>query len=69
MKTIMSFFMVMILALSLVTVGKAVGFPNDSNTYSLVHWAAPAYTDFIDSCDIPYVAGQNDLRTPDVIGY
>ncbi len=69
MKTIMSFFMVMILAVSLVSVGKAVGFPNDSNNYSLVRPAVPAYTDFTDSRNIPYVAGPNDLRTPNAIGY
>ena len=67
MKTIISFFMIMIMALALATIGEAATGSRSSNDLNLS--AAPAYTDFTDSRDIPYKAGQNDPRTPDVMGW
>ena len=65
MKTIVSFFMMMIMALAVVSTGQAAGRSNRD----VVIATAPAYTDFVDSREIPYKAGPNDLHTPDVMGW
>jgi len=57
--------MIMIMALALATVGEAA--TRSSNDLNIS--AAPAYSDFTDSRDIPYKAGPNDLRTPDRLGW
>ncbi len=53
MKRIASFLAVMIMGLALVS--------------SVA--AAPAFTDFTDSKDIPYKAAPTDLQTPDAMGW
>jgi hypothetical protein len=62
----MGFFMAMIMAFALVSAVEAAGV-SSSDVNGSVLSAGPAYTDYIDSRDIPHKAGANELQTPDVM--
>jgi hypothetical protein len=66
MKTIVSLFMVMVMAFALVSTVGIAGAANNGD--ARLSQSVPAYTDYIDSRDLPYKAGANDLQTPDVMG-
>ncbi len=65
MKAMMSFFMAMVMAFALVSTVAAADLGKNSGVFS----TAPAYTDFVDSRDLPHKAGVNDLQVPDAFGY